>query len=531
MKIKCLGAVRTVTGSCFQLDNSSGGLILLDCGLFQGGRQTELRNFNTDLYKPSEVKAVVITHAHMDHSGLVPRLVKAGYRGPVYATVATCELLKILWQDAAHIQSQEAVWKSRKNKRQGQRTVEPLYEEEDALLANTLLSPLPSNQAVEIQPGVFLTLLAAGHILGAASAYLVASCQGRTERILFSGDLGRQGQLLIPDAQIPPESDMIFMETTYGNRRHKDLDTSVDELISVIHQARKSGGKVLIPAFAVERTQEILFLLSTLWHEGKIPRDIPIILDSPLATATSGVYVKNQHLFDQKSRELIRNGFSPLTMSALTVTKSMEDSQKINQIQGSAIIVAGSGMANAGRILHHLKHNLWRDNCHVVFVGFQAQGTTGRRLVDGAEAVKLFRESVVVNAKIHTIGGFSGHADQAELVEWLRPQIHQGLKVVLVHGEESGTVAFQKHLKELFPELETAIPYWREVIEVEGPGLKPEEVPEPEPMMAVSWSQSFQERLERIAAIMADRPVPLGPSELANLENLLNQAEEMILRP
>jgi metallo-beta-lactamase family protein len=466
----------------------------------------------------------------MDHSGLVPRLVKAGYRGPVYATVATCELLKILWQDAANIQEHESLWKTRKNKRQGQKNVEPLYSAADALTANTLLSPLPTNQAAELLPGLTVTLLPAGHILGAASALVTANYEGRTERILFSGDLGRQGQLLISNPQIPPESDLIFMETTYGNRRHKDLDSSIQELTSVIKQAHKSGGKVLIPAFAVERTQEILFLLSTLWHSGQIPQNIPIILDSPLATAASGIYVQNQHLFDQKTREQIKNGYGPLKMTTLQITRSMEDSQKINQITGSAIIVAGSGMANAGRILHHLKHNLWRDNCHVVFVGFQAQGTTGRRLVDGAEVVKIFREPILVKAKIHTIGGFSGHADQAELVEWLRPQLHPGLKVVLVHGEESGTLAFQEHLKELFPDLETVVPYWRETLEVTGPvgEIPVTELPQP---IAANWNQSFQERLARLSSLMSDRPAPLGPAELSLLESLLNQAEEMVLKP
>ncbi|MDR1607229.1 MAG: MBL fold metallo-hydrolase [Deltaproteobacteria bacterium] len=536
MKIKCLGAIRTVTGSSFQLDNPSGGQILIDCGLFQGGRQTELRNFNSALYKPQEAKAIVLTHAHMDHSGLVPRLVKAGYRGPVYSTVATSELLKILWLDAAHIQEHEAEWKTKKNKRQGQNKVEPLYTEEDALKANELLVPCPANEPVEIQPGFQVTLIPAGHILGAASVFVRALEDGVESKILFSGDLGRQGQLLIPDPQIPPPADLIFMETTYGQRFHKDLGASIEELVSVINQAYQEGGKILIPTFAVERTQEILFLLSTLWHANRIPKDIPIILDSPLATAASEIYVQNPHLFDQETKRLIKEGLTPLSMKTLQVTRSAEDSQKINDIQGPAIILAGSGMANAGRILHHLKHNLWRPNCHVVFVGFQAQGSTGRRLVDGAEMVKIFREPVLVKAKIHTIGGFSGHADQAELVAWLKPQLHPQLTVVLVHGEEAGTIAFEAHLNKLFPEIKTVIPQWLDTLETEGlrlaPTLEPQEAPREEVFGELdgAWRDSFQNRLERLKALMANRERPLGPAELANLENLLSQAEEMVLR-
>jgi metallo-beta-lactamase family protein len=511
-------------------------LTLIDCGLFQGGRQTELRNFNTELYRPGEVRAIVITHAHMDHSGLVPRLVKSGYRGPVYASGPTCELLEILWRDAAHIQEQEAVWKSRKNKRQGQRTVEPLYTEEDALLAGTLLHPLPPDEPFELQPDLSVTLLAAGHILGAVSVLAEARTGGRTERVLFSGDLGRRGQLLIPDPAVPPASGRMFMETTYGSRLLKDLDQSAEELARVINQAVRLGGKVLIPAFAVERTQEILFLLSTMWHTGTIAKNIPIILDSPLAVEASRVYVRNQHLLDSETRSLIGRGLSPLTMSDFKITSTMEESQKINDITGPAVIVAGSGMGNAGRILHHFKHNLWRESCQVIFVGFQAQGTTGRRLVDGAQTVKIFREAVAVKAKIHTIGGFSGHADQAELTEWLRPQIHPCLKVVLVHGEESGTLIFQEHLKKLFPDLETLVPRWRQVLEAGGPSeeTRPETQPEAGPEPAKTYpalAQSFQERLDRLSALMAERETSLDPARLAGLESCLNQAEEIILEP
>ncbi|MDR0354254.1 MAG: MBL fold metallo-hydrolase [Deltaproteobacteria bacterium] len=537
MKIRCLGAARTVTGSCHQLENPKGGFTLIDCGLFQGGRQTELRNFNTAVYRPDLVKAIVLTHAHMDHSGLVPRLVQAGYRGPVFATEATADLLGVLWQDAAYIQEQEAQWKTRKNKRQGGKKVDPLYDRSAAAKAAELLRPLPLNQDTEIVPGVTVKCLIAGHILGAATLRLVVSEPTGPKSVVFSGDIGRQGQLLIDDPVIPEKSDVVFMETTYGNRRHKDLDTSKTELTDIVNQACRDGGKILIPAFAVERTQELMVLLAQMWHENLIPQDMPIILDSPLAISASEIYLAHPELYDQETKELLAKGHDPMSVKTLRIARTSEESQKLNEIQGPALIMAGSGMANAGRILHHLKHNLWRPNCHVVFVGFQAQGTTGRRLVEGAQTVKIFREAVSVNAKIHTVGGFSGHADQAELVEWLKPQMHPSLTVVLIHGEETGTLAFQQKLKEISPDLSTIIPNWLQTLDLPAAGTlplsdpfmpAPEEVDEIESPLEKT---SFKNRLERLKTEFRNRPIPLSPEKLSALEDLLLKAEEIVLGP
>ncbi|MDR3134465.1 MAG: MBL fold metallo-hydrolase [Deltaproteobacteria bacterium] len=540
MKVKCLGAIRTVTGSCYQLENPKGGFTLIDCGLFQGGRQTELRNFNTALYRPEATKAIVITHAHIDHSGLVPRLVQEGYGGPIYASAATCDLLPILWQDAAFIQEQESLWKSRKNKRQGGSGVSPLYGREAAEESAKLLRPIKANKETEIQPGLFVRCLNSGHILGSASLILSFTEDDGPKRITFSGDLGRKGQLLVKDPEIPPLSDVIFMETTYGNRLHKNLGNTIEELIKIINEAYQESGKILIPTFAVERTQEMLVLLAQAWHEKRIPHDIPIILDSPLAISASEVYLDHPELYDTETQELVRKGHSPLSISTLKVARTGEESQKINDIKGPAIIMAGSGMANAGRILHHFKHNLWRPNCHIIFVGFQAQGTTGRRLIEGTDMVKIFREDVLVKAKIHTLGGFSGHADQSELLDWLKPQIHPNLLVILTHGEESGTLAFQQKLEELYPSLNTLVPNWLETL-----SLPPEAVPDfpkarlvskalvPEPSLPETLSpteaESFRRRLERLTGQLAKRQAPLSPEKLAKLEDLLNQAEEIAL--
>jgi metallo-beta-lactamase family protein len=505
--------------------------VLLDCGLFQGGRQTELRNLDTRPHEPASLAALALTHAHMDHSGLVPRLVRAGYGGLVYATPATCDLLKILWLDAAHIQEQEAIWKSRKNRRQGRREVEPLFNEDDARLAMTRLTPLDFNADHEIAPGLTLRLTPAGHILGAAGAHFTAREKGRQVRVAFSGDLGRASQLLMPPPTTPPPADTIFMETTYGNRRHKDLGPSVEEFLAIINTAWKEKGKILIPAFAVERTQEILLLLARAWHEDRLPRELPIILDSPLASAALGIYGDHQDLFDRDSQAFLNQWRGGQFLPTLRLTRNAEESQSLNDISGSALIMAGSGMANAGRILHHLKHNLWRPNCHVVFVGFQAQGTTGRRLVEGGRVVKIFREAVRVEAHIHTIGGFSGHADQAELLSLLAPQVRPGLTVDLIHGEPASTRDFQELARATFPEARFHIPNWLGYAalaeDAAGPGAEPApsaELPPADPALAAS----FLNRLDRLRD-RAPAAGTLPPDQLALLEQYLEQAESLLL--
>ena len=528
MKIKALGAVGTVTGSSFRIEMEDGHNVLLDCGLFQGGRQTELRNTNTEIYNPRGLSAMVLTHAHMDHTGLAPRLVKMGYDGPIYATEATCDLLRVLWLDAANIQEQEAVWKSRKNRRQGKRDVEPLYTEDDARRSMSLLKALPLREANPIVPGLAARFFPAGHILGASSVHFTAEEPGRRpRRVVFSGDIGRTGQLLMPDPEPLPETDTLFMETTYGNRLHKDMGPSVDELLATINAAWKEGGKILIPAFAVERTQEILLLLAQAWHEEKIPRDLPIILDSPLATQASEVYGRYVHLFDEESRAFLGPEVRKDVLPSLRITRDAQESQKINDITGPALIIAGSGMANAGRILHHLKHNLWRPNCHVIFVGFQAQGTTGRRLVEGAKTVKIFREEVNVEAKIHTIGGFSGHADQKELLAWLGRLVHPGLTVNLIHGEAGSTRDFQALAKKAYPEVNFNIPTWLHYAALADQEPLPE-LEEAVETVDAPLVPSLVERLTRLQD-QAKAVVKMPPEHLALLEDYLSRTEDLLL--
>ena len=536
MKVKSLGAVGTVTGSCFKLEMDNGHQVLLDCGLFQGGRQTELRNTNTQPYEADKLTAVVITHAHMDHSGLVPRLVRDGFKGQIYATQSTCELLEVLWMDAAHIQEQEAIWKSRKNNRQGKGDVEPLYNEDDAKKAMALLKPLGQPlEPLTIAPGLTLCYVSAGHILGASSIHFTAEENGRTQRVAFSGDIGRNDQLLLPDPEVLPKSDTLFMETTYGNRLHKDMGPSVDELLSVINQAVKENGKILIPAFAVERTQEIIYLLAQAWHDKLIPQDLPIILDSPLATAASQIYTRHTNLFDEESQAFLSKvGSAPQQiLPSLRITSDARESQSLNDIKGSALIIAGSGMANAGRIIHHLKHNLWRPYCHVIFVGFQAQGTTGRRLVEGAKVVKIFREPINVEAHIHTIGGFSGHADQRELLAWLGRLAHPGLTVNLIHGEATSTSQFAELARKKYPELSFEIPTWlnyASLAPVDGQDpVNDDKQQDTATAPKDNIAPSLARRLERLLA-QAQGASGLPPHQLAELENSLEQVENILAR-
>ena len=388
MRLTCMGAARTVTGSSYLIEMDDDRCFMVDCGLFQGSAQLERRNWIAGPYRVPDLSAIFITHAHIDHSGLVPRLVRGGYSGPIYASKPTCELLKILWLDSANIQQMEAEWQSRKNRRQGKNDLDPLYEVADAEAAITLLRPVEFDCKEELLPGVRVCFVNAGHILGAASLHLTLEGEDGVHRVGFSGDLGRPNQLIVPDPVEMDPVDTLFMETTYGGRTHKSLPASVDELLEVVKQAYQDGGKVLIPAFAVERTQEIIYILAAAHRRGELPDDMPVFLDSPLAINATRIFRDHPEFFDADTKEILANGDTPLNFPNLKFTTTTEESRNINRHMGPAIIIAGSGMANAGRIKHHLKHNLWRPNCHVIIVGFQAKNTTGRLLVEGAPKVK-----------------------------------------------------------------------------------------------------------------------------------------------
>jgi len=528
MRITCLGAARTVTGSSYLVELEPERPFLVDCGMFQGGRRLEEKNRQNQAYRVKDLQAIFITHAHIDHSGLVPRLVRLGYSGPVYATGPTAELLKILWADSAHIQEMEAQWQTRKNKRKGAKPIEPLYEGVDAEAASGLIQAVEMDAELNLLDGVQASFVSAGHILGAASLLITLTADGRTHRVGFSGDLGRPGQLIVPDPGRLPQADTLFMETTYGNRRHKTLEISQNELVEVVNTAYAQGGKVLIPAFAVERTQEIIYTLAAAHRAGQMPEDMPVFLDSPLAIKATEIFRRHPEYFDDAATELLEAGHTPLNLPNLKFTLTTEESRAINEHRGPAVIIAGNGMATAGRIKHHLKHNLWRTNCHVVIVGFQAKGTTGRLLVEGAKKVKVFREEMVVGATVHTIGGFSAHADQEELLVWLEALAHPGLKVNLMHGEESASLAFRDLAKKRYPEVAFHVPKMGETITLERAAKKARAAaPKAPPAEAAQLSRE----LEELAALVQAKGDGLSARERRQLAQRLAQARRLLEAP
>lgn len=471
MKVQLMGAARTVTGSCYIVE-TSGCRFAVDCGMHQGNAEIDKRNYASRSYRPEKLDFILLTHAHIDHSGLVPRLVKQGFKGPVYCTRPTLDLLDIMLRDSAHIQEMEAEWTNRKRSRQGQPLVDALYTEEDASAAIALLSPAAYDIFWEPAPGVKVRYRDAGHILGSAFLELEVSEEGGLVRLLFSGDLGRTDALIVNNPFEPSESyDCLFMESTYGNRDHKNEDKSRDELAEAIRYSYDKGEKTIIPAFAVERTQEILFVLHMLHKEGRLPDDMPVYVDSPLAIKATEIFRRHDKFFDSKAKAITEAGDNPFSVPGLVYTPKTEDSRAINERKGPGIVISASGMCNAGRIKHHLRHNLWRRGAGIVFVGFQAVGTPGRRLVDGAKSITLFGEDIKVEARIFTIGGFSGHAGQSQLLGWLKGFQQKQMKVVLVHGEEKAQETLAALIRERFG-LDVDIPGYMETLELK-PGAMP----------------------------------------------------------
>jgi metallo-beta-lactamase family protein len=435
MKITFLGAAQGVTGSCYILE-TGGRRFSVDCGMHQGNAEIEKRNFTLDNYRPSTLDFILVTHAHIDHIGLLPRVVADGFKKKIYATPPTLDLMKILLLDSAHIQEMEAEQQLRKGQRRGSKSaVQPLYGTKDAQDVFPLITPVEYDKPFEPAPGVRVTYRDAGHILGSAFIEIVCEEEGKPTKLVFSGDLGRPNQLILRDPAKGGNADYLFLESTYGDRDHKSAENSREELAQAIAYSYKNHEKVIIPAFAVERTQQILYTLFLLREAGKLPADMPIYLDSPLAIQATEIFRSHTEYFDEDAKKLLAAGKDPLSLPNLRFSQSAEESRAINSMTGSAIVISASGMANAGRIRHHLRHNLWRKGASIVFCGYQGEGTPGRKIVDGAKHITIFGEEISVAAKIFTIGGFSAHAGQSEILQWLKSFDGKSTKVILVHGE------------------------------------------------------------------------------------------------
>lgn len=447
MQLQFFGAAGEVTGSCHWL-RAAGKNILLDCGMIQGGREEHERNAAAFPFDLQQVDAVVLSHAHIDHCGRLPLLRKRGYRGPIYTHHATAALAKIMLEDSARLAAADVEYQNRRRARRGLPAFEVLYDQADVHDVLMQMRGLDYAKWQSILPGIELRLADAGHILGAAIIEIRAEAAGQRKKLVFSGDLGPKGAPILRDPTPIEDADLVMMESTYGDRLHRNRSDTLLELGEIFKQVRANGGNVLIPAFAVGRTQEILYWFAQRFEAWGLA-EFRIVLDSPMATKVTTVYGQHQDLFDEEARRVWKSGHDPFRLPNLKFIESIEESQALNRISKGLIIIAGSGMCNGGRIKHHLKHHLWRNDAHVIFPGFQAQGTLGRLLVDGAETVRIYGEEIKVNAHRHTIGGLSAHADQAGLAEWYG-HFPKRPPVVLVHGEDAAREGLAKVLRDDF---------------------------------------------------------------------------------
>jgi metallo-beta-lactamase family protein len=446
MKLEFYGAAGEVTGSCHILTVGH-SRILLDCGMIQGGRKAEARNRAPWPFDPRSLDAVVLSHAHIDHSGRLPLLVKEGFAGPIYAQRATRDLCRIMLKDSGFLAEKEAESVNRKRQRKGLAPVQPLYTAAEGVVAMRQFRGLPYERRERILPGITIRYQDAGHILGSAIVELWLEEGGVTRKLVFSGDLGHAGAPILRDPTRVREADLVLMESTYGGRLHRTREETISELGEILTTARHEKGNILIPAFAVGRSQDLLYFLSQHRQDWRLD-DWTVFLDSPMAIEASRVYARYAHLYDEEATQLWnRRGRGEGLLPRFQLSRTASQSRAINRIRAGAIILAGSGMCEGGRIKHHLKNNVWRKECHVVIVGFQAGGTLGRRLVDGAEKIKLWGETIRVAAQVHTVGGLSAHADQEGLLQWYRG-FDERPPVYLVHGEPVAQESLQTRLRE-----------------------------------------------------------------------------------
>jgi len=457
MKIYFCGAAESVTGSCHLLEmegvqeGDAKARVLLDCGQFQGSPEQEAENYEAFPFEPQAVDFLILSHAHIDHCGRIPLLVKRGFKGPVYCTDATADLLPIMLRDSAHIAELDAEWKTRKAARAGKGPVAPLFTIEDAEAALKNVTPVLYGQQIEPAPGVKVVFNDAGHILGSAILEIFFTESGVQKKFVFSGDLGVEGRPLLNDPTYIKKADYVVMETTYGNRVHEAGETSLKSLWTIIQNTIRRGGTVVIPSFAVGRTQELIYELAKYEEQAgleSVLKGVKVYVDSPMAVAATEVFRKNIADFDEEARKRVLAGEDPLDFANLILTSTTDESKAINEDHSPKIIISASGMCEAGRIRHHLKHNLWNKRNSVVFVGYQAVGTLGRTITDGAKSVSLFGEEIAVNAEIYNLEGFSAHADREGLLKWARGFEMLPQKFYLVHGEPDSKQAFAQTLRQ-----------------------------------------------------------------------------------
>lgn len=449
MKISFHGADRTVTGSCHLIE-CAGKRVLVDCGMFQGSRELAEDNADPFGFDPKAIDYVLLTHAHLDHCGRLPLLAKRGFRGEIITTAATRELARMVMLDSARLQEEDAERARRRRKRRPDDGDgdEPLYGVLDAMNVLEFFGRSAGYDApLDVAPGIRATFFDAGHILGSASILLELEERGTRRRLVMSGDIGNSGRPLLNPPKQPPQCDVVVMESTYGNRDHKPFGPSVEEFYAAIEETFRRGGNVVIPTFAMERAQELLYALhDAMVSDGRLPRAIQVFLDSPMAITATEIFRRHHECLSDEVVDLFGDGRDPLSVPGLHTTRESSESMAINRITGGAVIMAGSGMATGGRVRHHLRHNLWRADAGIVFVGYAAVGTLARIIIDGAPTVRIFGEEIPVKAKVYTIGGFSAHAGQSELLSWHRAS--RAERTYLVHGDEKVMREFAPLLKD-----------------------------------------------------------------------------------
>lgn len=457
MKITFLGATKMVTGSNFLVE-AAGKRFLVDCGMFQGKADLELENFKPFDYNPAELDFMLLTHAHIDHSGRIPKLYNEGFKGPIYAHKATCDLCGIMLPDSGHIQEMESEWKNKKRERKGEKVLPPLYTAEDAINCLELFEPVKYDEIIEIDPNIYVRFNDAGHMLGSSIIEIWATEDGKQTKAVFTGDLGNNDIPLLQAPTMIDNCDYLVMESTYGSRLHVRNNEKAELFLNIVSETIDNGGTVVIPSFAVGRTQEILYELNKIKEEHKDDKEferkyktlmkVPVYVDSPLAISATEVFRQNTDLFDDEIKEEMERGDHPLDFPGLKFTQTAEESKALNESGETSIIISASGMCDVGRIKHHLKHNIWNPKSTILFVGYQAPGTLGYSIVNGAKKVTIFGEEFAVNARVEYIEGYSGHADQEWLMNFVYSFISKPKHIFLVHGEEDSQEVLRNKILE-----------------------------------------------------------------------------------